>query len=424
MKKVTTILAVILLTAVGAVAQKLSYSAVVRNSANDLVSNKNITVAVSITNSADGPAVYSETHAVQTDLNGLVSLTIGNGTDASGSMSDVTWNTAFITTTYTIPGDPTPSVNTMPVNAVPYALYAEKAGNSSTGSAHVSDGNVTISMPISDFVSNLSDDEKAELLTALGCTSGGGDEPGGGGNEPGGGDEPGGGNEPTTFTCGTSTVTDVDNNTYHTVQIGNQCWLKENMRATHYSPNLANAPTLYETTTGSPDETYAVYSAPGSYMSSNSDPSLISTYGLLYNAFAAFGGWGWQGGVQGICPDGWHIPTTSEYLTMMESAGMSDGRPANILTTGTWISSDEPGSPGNTSEQSNTSGFSALPAGYFTLLLYSGPEGVAYFWTSTMHLVSSNLYYDAVVLLANMKGAGIQSLSPAYGMSVRCVKDN
>ena len=423
MKKVTTILAVILLTAVGAVAQKLSYSAVVRNSANDLVSNKNITVAVSITNSADGPAVYSETHTVQTDLNGLVSLTIGNGTDASGSMSDVTWNTAFITTTYTIPGDPTPSVNTMPVNAVPYALYAEKAGNSSTGSAHVSDGNVTISMPISDFVSNLSDDEKAELLAALGCTSGGGDEPGGGGNEPGGGDEPGGGNEPTTFTCGTSTVTDIDNNTYHTVQIGNQCWLKENMRATHYSPNLANAPTLYETTTGAADDIYALYSAPGSTGTSNSDPSLVSTYGLLYNGFAAFGGWVFQGGVQGICPDGWHIPTTNELQTMLTAAGISNATPANNLTTGTWNPSDEPGAPGNTSEQSNTSGFSALPAGYFSYHYYEGLKAAALFWTSTMHIANSEETFD-YLMLAYDGTINILSLSPLYGMSVRCVKDN
>ncbi len=35
-----------------------------------------------------------------------------------------------------------------------------------------------------------------------------------------------------TFTCGTSTVSDADNNTYNTVQIGSQCWMKENLRTT------------------------------------------------------------------------------------------------------------------------------------------------------------------------------------------------
>ena len=66
--------------AVGAAAQKLSYSAVVRNSANELVANTNLTVAISIANSNGGPAVYSETHSgVQTNQNGLLTLVIGAG---------------------------------------------------------------------------------------------------------------------------------------------------------------------------------------------------------------------------------------------------------------------------------------------------------------------------------------------------------
>ena len=186
MKKATTILAVILLMAVGVTAQKLSYSSVVRNSTtNELVVNENLTVTISIANSNGGAVVYSETHSVTTNQNGLVTLLIGDGTGVTGSMSDVTWQTAYITSNYTLP-DGSHVQNTAPVTAVPYALYAEKTGGSATGSAHVSDGNVTISMPISDFVSNLTDAEKAELCAALGCSGGGG------GDEP-GGDTPGGG---------------------------------------------------------------------------------------------------------------------------------------------------------------------------------------------------------------------------------------
>ena len=80
MKKVTIIFAAILLLVVAATAQnqKLSYSAVVRNSANELVVNQTVTVAVSIANSETGAAVYSETHSnVQTNQNGLLTLTIG-----------------------------------------------------------------------------------------------------------------------------------------------------------------------------------------------------------------------------------------------------------------------------------------------------------------------------------------------------------
>ena len=104
MKKATTILAVILLMAVTAAAQKLSYSAVVRNSTtNELVANENITVVVSIANSASGTAVYSESHSATTNQNGLVTLTIGEGTGATGSLADVTWHTAYITATTRCP---------------------------------------------------------------------------------------------------------------------------------------------------------------------------------------------------------------------------------------------------------------------------------------------------------------------------------
>ncbi len=123
MKRTLTLFAALVLLAVGAAAQKLSYSAVVRNSANELVANTNLTVAISIANSNGGNAVYSETHNVTTNQNGLVTLTIGDGTNQQGSMSAVTWATAFISSDYTLPGG-AHVLNSAPVTAVPYALSA------------------------------------------------------------------------------------------------------------------------------------------------------------------------------------------------------------------------------------------------------------------------------------------------------------
>ncbi len=40
------------------------------------------------------------------------------------------------------------------------------------------------------------------------------------------------------FTCGISTVNDIDGNVYQTVLIGSQCWMKENMRATRYANGM------------------------------------------------------------------------------------------------------------------------------------------------------------------------------------------
>lgn len=158
MKQTLTLIAFILLLAAGATAQKLSYSAVVRNSDNQLVANQNVTVTVSIANSQTGAAVYTETHSTaQTNPNGLLTLTIGEGSNKTGSLSNVTWPTAFITTEYTLPGG-SQVVNTVPVNAVPYALYADLFSPES----------------ILNAVGAMTPEQKAALRQALGITTGDG----------------------------------------------------------------------------------------------------------------------------------------------------------------------------------------------------------------------------------------------------------
>ncbi len=157
MKRTLTLIAAILLLAAGATAQKLSYSAVVRNGDNQLVANTNMTVEISIANSSTGNPVYAETHTAQTNPNGLVTLTIGDGTDKTGNLSNVTWPTAFITTDYTLPGG-AQVVNTVPVNAVPYALYADLFSPES----------------ILNAVGAMTPEQKAALRQALGITTGDG----------------------------------------------------------------------------------------------------------------------------------------------------------------------------------------------------------------------------------------------------------
>ena len=429
MKRTLTLFAAMVLLAVGAAAQKLSYSAVVRNSANELMANKTLTVGITITNEAPGATVtpvYSETQTVTTNQNGLVTLMIGDGTNVTGSLSDVTWQTAYITSDYTMP-DNSHVLNTTPVTAVPYALYAEKSGSSATASANISDGNVNVSMSISDFVNSLTEDEKLALCAALGCPSGGG-----------GGDTPGGGDEPTTFFCGISTVEDVDHNIYHTVKIGNQCWLKENLRATHYSPNLPDATSLNQMlvetqNAGATVQSVLLYSAPGSSGAANSDPNLVATYGLLYNWAAAVGATAVEVTTQGICPDGWHIPSRDEFHTMLNSAGLTGPvifSPANKLTTGDWRPDNTAGAPGNALEQSNTSGFSALPAGIFTRqnYTYSGLHVTTGFWSSTATRLSDEDVRPEALAMENSKNETLvgYTINNAidFGASVRCVKDN
>lgn len=216
MKRTLTLFAALVLLAVGAAAQKLSYSAVVRNSANELVANQTLTVAISIANSNGGPAVYSETHSgVQTNQNGLLTLVIGDGGSQAGSMSDVTWSTAYITSDYTMP-DGAHVTNTVPVTAVPYALSAGNVEggfeqvnadwNATSGAAQilnkpeipvVNDGTLTIQkngVPVGTFTANqagnttvnititpqdiinavgeMTPEQKSQLCQALNCGGG------------------------------------------------------------------------------------------------------------------------------------------------------------------------------------------------------------------------------------------------------------
>lgn len=117
--------------------EKMSYQAVVRNSSNGLVISAPVGMRISILQgSASGAAVYTETHTVNSNANGLVSLEIGSGTVVSGNFSTIDWSadTYFIQTetdptggtTYTVTG-------TSQLMSVPYALHAKTAETAMNG---------------------------------------------------------------------------------------------------------------------------------------------------------------------------------------------------------------------------------------------------------------------------------------------------
>ena len=128
MKKTLLLIAMMLCCATTIFAQnnKISYQAVVRDTENKLVANKDVQVTVNIYNGDATTAAYTETQTATTNLNGLVSLLIGNGTVTDGNWGLIDWKTAHIETTVTLAGT---SLGTlaMPLTAVPYAMYAEYA---------------------------------------------------------------------------------------------------------------------------------------------------------------------------------------------------------------------------------------------------------------------------------------------------------
>jgi uncharacterized protein (TIGR02145 family)/uncharacterized repeat protein (TIGR02543 family) len=114
------------------VPQKMSYQAVVRGSDNNLVTNSEISVRISILQgSTDGEAVYTETHSAMTNANGLVTIEIGDGT-SSDDFSAINWANGpyFVKTETDVNGgDNYDIIGVGQLLSVPYAMYAHTAGN-------------------------------------------------------------------------------------------------------------------------------------------------------------------------------------------------------------------------------------------------------------------------------------------------------
>lgn len=121
--------------------QKMSYQAIVRNSANQLVNNQNISMKISVlSGSASGTSVYAETHTTSTNNSGLVALEIGTGTVLSGDFTSIDWQNEsfFIKTETDLDGGTNYTiVGTSQLLSVPYALHA-KSSETITGTLNES----------------------------------------------------------------------------------------------------------------------------------------------------------------------------------------------------------------------------------------------------------------------------------------------
>jgi len=202
---------------------------------------------------------------------------------------------------------------------------------------------------------------------------------------------------PTVFTCGTSTV-DYSGKTYNTVQIGTQCWLRENLDVGVY---------VASTNTGSSHSDVSNNGTIEKYCYENNEAN-CATYGGLYDWNEAMA-YSTTPGTKGICPTGWHIPTKTEFETLMASVG-NDGNKLKREDQGT----------GN-GIGTNTSGFSALLAGG------RNPNGpfyylgnFTYFWSST-ESNASYAYY--IALWDNDSNIYVHDYDKENGFSIRCLKD-
>ena len=133
MKKLFILLAFAITVIASAQApQGFNYQATVRNSAGALIVNQNVNFKFNIMlNSQTSVPIYSETHFAPTDDLGQVNLTVGTGTPTTGTFSAINWAAgSYFLGIELNTGSGYVAMGTTQLLSVPYALYANSAGNS------------------------------------------------------------------------------------------------------------------------------------------------------------------------------------------------------------------------------------------------------------------------------------------------------
>ncbi|MCR4826188.1 MAG: fibrobacter succinogenes major paralogous domain-containing protein [Bacteroidales bacterium] len=201
--------------------------------------------------------------------------------------------------------------------------------------------------------------------------------------------------------CGTPVV-DADGNVYNTVDVANYCWTQSNLRPRHYADashtEIARA---------------GIFNAPGfTDVVANEN-----TYGRLYTWYSAVNlpedGSGTlvpdaNGYVQGICPTGWHIPTT------VEKAALDALNTEDIRTAELWLSPNS---------NTNSTGFTSLPAGMYNAA--SGQYEQILMNTGYWSLSNGTSAPTTVMSLPYYCFHPIETpVSASDMLSVRCVKND
>ena len=224
---------------------------------------------------------------------------------------------------------------------------------------------------------------------------------------------------PPPFTCGTSTVTDVDGNVYNTVAIGTQCWTKQNLKVTKYNDGITLID--FDASGGSGGNVSQTWSGRsiGAYTIYANEPSTgpnATNYGFLYNWYAAAGIITSGGSpTKNICPLGWHVPTDAEWTTLTDFLGgviVAGGKMKSMGTT-FWQTN---------SGATNQSDFSALPGGrrFFSTANFNSIGDEALFWSIDLDN-SGNPWFRFLNGFSNIVYR--TTFLKEEGLSIRCLKN-
>ena len=209
---------------------------------------------------------------------------------------------------------------------------------------------------------------------------------------------------------------DADGNVYHTITIGTQTWMVENLKTTKYNDGTA-IPNVIDNTewTNLITPAYCWYS--------NDAATYKNSHGALYNWYTV--------NTAKLAPLGWHVPTDAEWTTLENfliangynyDGTTTENKIAKSLSTTTgWSASTDIGDVGNDPSSNNSSGFSGFPGGCrFTDGTFNYFGTSERWWSSTQFdsndAWNRNLYHF-------LSRVNRTNYNKQYGFSVRCLMD-
>lgn len=435
MKRLLSLIVAVFTTAIliAQVPESFNYQAILRDATGNIRANASVSIDIAILQgSATGTQVFIETHSVTTNEFGLVNLAIGSK-NISGFES-IDWTDGPYFVKVSVDGT---EMGTSQILSVPYALHSKTSEysfstdyNDLTNKPDFSNWDNNESDDFSGSYSDLTnipaniDEDKTDDVILTGDQTIGGSKTfsnvilatnGINSNNKNITNvaDPVNNNDAANkayvdallakiseIEVLSTKIKDVDDNLYSAVKIGDQIWMKNNLKTTRYNDGT-DIPLVTDAVvwTGLSTPAYCWYD--------NDKETYGNTYGALYNWYVVE--------TDMLCPTGWHVPSDAEWTTLINYLDGESVAGGKLKETG-YIHWPSPNT-GATDE----SDFTALPGGY------QGSNGIFYFigyhgyWWSSSESNTNNAWFLSLIDTDNT--AQRLNFIKTYGFSIRCIKD-
>jgi uncharacterized protein (TIGR02145 family) len=417
--------------------EQISYQAVVRGSDNAIVANQAVGMRISVlqggTLASPGSVAYSETQTTTTNANGLLSIYIGAGTAVTGVFSQIDWSEVPYYIKIEI--DPTGNnanytiTGTTQLVSVPFALYAKTAGSSQANTTNISKNTADIATNVTAIAANTDKvvitRDQSDAITANTAKEGYTEE------------------LVSANSVVTANKTNIANETIRVteqaalisslqeqiaavitafgppwprVTIGSQIWQSTNLDVVTYRDGTVipevNMDAYWKT----------LKTGAWCYYANESENG--TTYGKMYNWYAVAGIYNTASLNdpslrKSLTPIGWHIPSKTEWETLIASLGGESYAGSKMKESGTthWVSPN--------TNANNSSGFTALPGGEtfnrFGNQEFQNITEKGNWWSASVW--GNDDQYAWGLILSSGSGTEVINRLSHSAMSVRCIKD-